>query len=158
MEALILVAESNGPTMFARIGVTRALNRHHVREFNPKQKEPHWGRRKLAATANFPSRDHRNEFLRAEPSTSLHKRHAQSFHGARNIYRPGDLSHRGVKPRGTRMEPHGRITDNIEIDHKTSRSICDEVGERLQRDLRLEGWRLPPYLNRLIDELRKREK
>jgi hypothetical protein len=47
MEALILVAESNGPTMFARIGVMQALNRHHVREFNPKQKEPHWGRRKL---------------------------------------------------------------------------------------------------------------
>jgi hypothetical protein len=47
MEALILVAESNGPTMFARIGVMRALNRHEVREFNPKHKEPHWGRRKL---------------------------------------------------------------------------------------------------------------
>ena len=34
-------------TMFARIGVMRALNRHHVREFNPARKEPHWGRRKL---------------------------------------------------------------------------------------------------------------
>jgi hypothetical protein len=47
MEALILVATLGGPTMFARIGVMQALNRHHVREFNPKQKEPHWGRRKL---------------------------------------------------------------------------------------------------------------
>jgi hypothetical protein len=28
MEALLLVAESGGPTMFARIGVMRALNRH----------------------------------------------------------------------------------------------------------------------------------
>ena len=28
MEALILVAELGGPTMFARIGVMRALNRH----------------------------------------------------------------------------------------------------------------------------------
>jgi hypothetical protein len=28
IEALILVAESNGPTMFARIGIMRALNRH----------------------------------------------------------------------------------------------------------------------------------
>jgi hypothetical protein len=37
MEALILVATLGGPTMFARIGVMRALNRHHVREFNPKQ-------------------------------------------------------------------------------------------------------------------------
>jgi hypothetical protein len=47
VEALILVAESNGPTMFARIGIMQALNRHHVREFDPKHKEPHWGRRKL---------------------------------------------------------------------------------------------------------------
>ena len=56
------------------------------------------------------------------------------------------------------MEPHGQITDNIEIDHKTSRSICDEVGVWLQQDLGLEDSRLPPYLNRLIDELRKRDK
>jgi hypothetical protein len=28
MEALMLVAEQDGPTMFARIGVMRALNRH----------------------------------------------------------------------------------------------------------------------------------
>jgi hypothetical protein len=34
MEALILVAESNGPTMFARIGVMQALNRHVERVFN----------------------------------------------------------------------------------------------------------------------------
>lgn len=47
MEALILVADLGGPTMFARIGVMRALNRHHIREFNPSRKEPHWGRRKL---------------------------------------------------------------------------------------------------------------
>src|SRR5947209_20569438 len=47
MEALILVADLGGPTMFAPIGVMQALNRQHVREFNPKHKEPHWGRRKL---------------------------------------------------------------------------------------------------------------
>ncbi len=47
MGALILVATSGGPTMFARIGVVRALNRGHVREFNPSRKDPHWGRRKL---------------------------------------------------------------------------------------------------------------
>ena len=35
MEALILVATSGGPTMFARIGVMRALNRHVERVFNP---------------------------------------------------------------------------------------------------------------------------
>jgi hypothetical protein len=43
MEALILVATSGGPTMFARIGVMRALNRNVVREFNPDRKDPHWG-------------------------------------------------------------------------------------------------------------------
>ena len=47
MQALILVAERGGPTMLARIGVMRASNRHYVEEFNPKGKEPHWGRRKL---------------------------------------------------------------------------------------------------------------
>jgi hypothetical protein len=45
MEALILVATSGGPTMLARIGALRALNRHHVREFN--RKPHHWGKRNL---------------------------------------------------------------------------------------------------------------
>jgi hypothetical protein len=48
MEALLLVAESGGPSMFAWIGVMRALNRRVEREFNPSRKEKHWGRRKLA--------------------------------------------------------------------------------------------------------------
>jgi hypothetical protein len=43
MEALILVATHNGPTMFARIGVMRALNRHVERVFDPTRKEHHWG-------------------------------------------------------------------------------------------------------------------
>jgi hypothetical protein len=41
----MLVADLGGPPMFARIGVMRALNRHHVRGFNPKEREPHWDRR-----------------------------------------------------------------------------------------------------------------
>ena len=48
MEALLLVAELDGPPMFARIGIMRALNRGDVREFNPSRKDKHWGRRKLA--------------------------------------------------------------------------------------------------------------
>jgi hypothetical protein len=48
MEALILVATSGGPTMSARIGIMRALNRHVERVFNSDRKEHHWGRRKLA--------------------------------------------------------------------------------------------------------------
>ena len=47
MEALLLVAEQDGPLMFARIGVMRAISRHVERVFNPSRKDTHWGRRKL---------------------------------------------------------------------------------------------------------------
>ena len=47
MEALILVATLGGPTMFARIGVMRALNRGHVRTFDSTRKETQWGKRIL---------------------------------------------------------------------------------------------------------------
>jgi hypothetical protein len=47
MEALILVATLGGPTLFARIGIMRALSRHVERVFNPSRKETHWGRHKL---------------------------------------------------------------------------------------------------------------
>jgi hypothetical protein len=46
IEALMLVARG-GPTMLARIGVMRALNRHVERVFTSR-KDHHWGRRKLA--------------------------------------------------------------------------------------------------------------
>jgi hypothetical protein len=54
------------------------------------------------------------------------------------------------------VEPISRIPDHI--DHKTTRSICDEVGDRLQQDFSLEASPLPPYLERLIHELRKQER
>ena len=47
VEALLLVAELNGPTMMARIGIMRALNRGYVRECNSSRNDTHWGRRKL---------------------------------------------------------------------------------------------------------------
>jgi hypothetical protein len=51
-----------------------------------------------------------------------------------------------------------RITDNSEeIDRKTSRSICDAVGERLQKDLRPVSSGLSSHLQHLMDELRKRD-
>lgn len=43
----MVVAESGGPTMFARIGVMRALNRNVERVFRPGWKDHPWGRRKL---------------------------------------------------------------------------------------------------------------
>jgi hypothetical protein len=42
VDALLLVVELNGPTMMARIGVTRALNRHVERVFYPSRKDTHW--------------------------------------------------------------------------------------------------------------------
>ena len=51
-----------------------------------------------------------------------------------------------------------RITDMGEqIDGKTSRSICDAVGERLQQSLRPESLRPSSHLQHLMDELRKRD-
>ena len=47
-QALILVVALGGPTMFARIGIMRALNRHVERVFNPERKDHHWAKRKLA--------------------------------------------------------------------------------------------------------------
>ena len=47
IQALMLVAELDGPTMFERIGLMRALNRHVERVFDPSRKDRHWGRRKL---------------------------------------------------------------------------------------------------------------
>lgn len=47
--------------------------------------------------------------------------------------------------------------DTEQIDRRTSRAICDAVGERLQQSLRPEP-RLPTHLEHLMDELRKRER
>jgi hypothetical protein len=51
-----------------------------------------------------------------------------------------------------------RITNSGElIDRKTSRSICDAVGERLQQTLRPDASHLSSYLQQLMDELRRRD-
>jgi hypothetical protein len=47
--------------------------------------------------------------------------------------------------------------DSEEIDRKTSRSICDAVGERLQESLHPEPSRLSSHLEHLMDELRRRD-
>ena len=46
IEVLLLCSRS-GPTMMARIGVMKALNRHVERVFNTERKDHHWGKRKL---------------------------------------------------------------------------------------------------------------
>jgi hypothetical protein len=53
---------------------------------------------------------------------------------------------------------NGRIVNDREaIDGKTSRSICDAVGERLQQSLRPESLAPSPRLQRLLEELRRRD-
>jgi hypothetical protein len=47
IESLMLVVELGGPTMLARIGVMRALNRHVERVFDSSRKDTHWEKRKL---------------------------------------------------------------------------------------------------------------
>lgn len=53
---------------------------------------------------------------------------------------------------------NSRITNAGEqIDRKTSRSICEAVGERLQQNLRPVESALPSHLAHLVDELRKQD-
>jgi len=53
---------------------------------------------------------------------------------------------------------NSRINDDSEgIDRKTSRSICNAVGERLQQHLRPETSGLSSHLQHLMDELRRRD-
>jgi hypothetical protein len=53
---------------------------------------------------------------------------------------------------------NSRITESgVDIDGKTSRAICDAIGERLQQDLRPESSRLSSHLQHLMDELRRRD-
>ena len=51
IEILILVSRG-GPTMMARIGVMRALNRHVERVFNSDRKDTHWEKRKLSGISD----------------------------------------------------------------------------------------------------------
>jgi hypothetical protein len=53
---------------------------------------------------------------------------------------------------------NSRNIDKVEaMDYKTSRAICDAVGERLERDLHAEHSSLSPHLRRLMVELLRRD-
>ena len=50
-----------------------------------------------------------------------------------------------------------RTNNNFEeIDHRTARSICDAVGERLKQNMRPET-ELSPRLQQLVNELFRRD-
>lgn len=76
MEALILVAEGGGPTMFARIGVMRALNRHYVPESNPRGERTTLG----------PAQAEEGSMIKAAPEAGVtnvpHAAHHEAQHGA----------------------------------------------------------------------------
>jgi hypothetical protein len=56
-----------------------------------------------------------------------------------------------------RLMMNSRINSDFEqLDHKTCRSICDAVGERLQQSIRPE-LSLSSHLQHLLDELRRRD-
>jgi hypothetical protein len=42
IQVLMLIADLSGPTMFARIGIMPAINRHVERVLDPNRKDPHW--------------------------------------------------------------------------------------------------------------------
>jgi hypothetical protein len=48
--------------------------------------------------------------------------------------------------------------DSEMMDRATSRSICNAVGERLQRDLRLDAMPPSSRLEHLMEELRRRDR
>ncbi len=53
---------------------------------------------------------------------------------------------------------NGRPADSSEtIDGKTSRSICDAVGEPLQQSLRPDSQHLPDRLRHLMEDLRRQD-
>jgi len=47
MQVLLLVAEHDGPAMFARIGVIQPINRHVARAIDPPGKDKHWDGERL---------------------------------------------------------------------------------------------------------------
>ena len=55
-----------------------------------------------------------------------------------------------------RLAMIGRLDDNEPIDHRTSRSICDAIGERLQQYMKPEPF-LSDRLQQLLNEMRRRD-
>jgi hypothetical protein len=58
----------------------------------------------------------------------------------------------------TQMTAVAKIADPIQpFDRRTSRSICDAVGERLQRSLQPNSLDPSPHLQQLLEKLRQQE-
>jgi hypothetical protein len=83
IESLMLIAELTGPTMFARIGVITALNRHIERAFDP------FARIIIKDAESWREIDDRRSALHARPATpasSRSTRRNNRFENALRIY------------------------------------------------------------------------
>jgi hypothetical protein len=81
MQALILAATRGGPTMLARIGVMRALNRRVERVFNPDRKDHHWGSGKYCESGgNFWNIQHCRRTRERPPGSCCYKFCRHWFH------------------------------------------------------------------------------
>jgi len=49
------VAELDGPPLFARIGIMKAINRHVERLFDPSRKDKHWGTAEAGRSMTSPT-------------------------------------------------------------------------------------------------------
>jgi len=64
MQVLLLVAEHDGPAMFARIGVIQAMNRHVARAIDPPGKDKHWDGERLTGPSPTCVGDRTDKFQR----------------------------------------------------------------------------------------------
>jgi hypothetical protein len=89
---MLLFAPTWSILRFARIGIIRALNRHHLREFDLDRKPHHWGNESSRGTARFfLGRSMELEFLHKEQSVSLREKYTLG-RMTRNIFRLCDFS------------------------------------------------------------------
>jgi hypothetical protein len=67
--------------------------------------------------------------------------------------------HRACKQPKQTLTMNSRLNDDSEMmmDRTTSRSICNAVGERLQRDLRPDAMPPSSHLEHLLDQLRRQD-
>jgi hypothetical protein len=99
-------------------------------------------------------------FWPVEPNVARASRAGREPHN--RVSEPIPLSRLGPSitsgPSDVELAMNSRSDSPEPIDHKTCRSICDAVGERLQRDLVPVRSELPPDLAQLMEELRRRDR
>jgi hypothetical protein len=107
MEALILVVKLGGPTMFARIGFMKALNRHVERVFDSSRKDTHWESESSRGT-----NDDRLDLRRHQiPSWPPRLSEGVCKSGRRGRMVQGERSRRrGIRIRGPGVKPAAMLT------------------------------------------------